>query len=194
MAYLRLARTRPAAGDPDPLAQEAISVALAAGAAIGLEARVWAAADLLGRDGDREQALALAGQVTGELETRTSLGEAGDQWRLLLAFAAGKAGRLAITQRLLAPMLSSRTASREKAAQAVMRAVDGPHADIRLQIILLQAELEATPATAEDDRLRIHAALAVAYNNLGIYPQALSHGRQELALRQRLQRPDHPAP
>ena len=110
----------------------------------------------------------------------------------LLAFAAGKAGRPAITQRLLAPMLASRTASREKAAQAVLRAVDGPHADIRLQIILLQAELETTPATAEDDLLRLHAALAAAYNDLGIYPQALSHGRQELALRQRLQRPDHP--
>ena len=192
MAYLRLARTRPAAGSGDPLAEEAISAALAAGAAIGLEARVWAAADLLGRDGDREQALALAGQVTGELETRPGLGEAGDQWRLLLAFAAGRAGRPSITQRLLAPMLSSGTASREKPAQAVLRAVDGPHADIRLQIIVLQAELEATPAAAEDDQLRLHAALAAAYSDLGIYPQALGHGRQELALRQRLQHPDHP--
>jgi len=131
-------------------------------------------------------------QVTAELETRTSLGEAGDQWRLLLAFAAGKAGRPAITQRLLAPMLASRAASREKAAQAVLRAVDGPHADIRLQIILLQAELETTPAAVEDDQLRLHAALAAAYDKLGIYPQALGHGRRELALRQRLQHPDHP--
>ena len=193
MAYLRLARTRPRAGTGDPLAEEAISVALAAGAAIGLEARVWAAADLLGRDSDREQALALAGQVAGELETRPGLGEAGDQWRLLLAFAAGRAGRLAVTQRLLAPMLSSRTDSREKPAQAILRAVDGPHADIRLQIILLQAELEAIPATAEDDQLRLHAALAAACNDLGIYPQALGHGRLELALRQRLQHPDHPS-
>jgi hypothetical protein len=105
MAYLRLARTRQAAGHKDPLADEAISAALAAGAATGLEARVWAAADLLGRDGDREQALALVGQVTTELEANTSLGEEGDQWRLLLAFAAGRAGHLAITQRLLASML-----------------------------------------------------------------------------------------
>jgi tetratricopeptide (TPR) repeat protein len=193
MAYLRLARTRPAAGHGDPLAEEAITVALAAGAAIGLEARVWAAADLLGRDGDREQALALAGQVTGELEARAGLGEAGDQWRLLLAFAAGRAGRPAITQRLLTPMLNSHTASRENAAQAVLRAVDGPRADIRLQIIVLQAELETTPATADDDQLRLHAALADAYNSLGIYPRALAHGHQELALRQRLQHPDHPA-
>ena len=192
MAYLRLARTRPSARTRDPLAEEAIGAALAAGATTGLEARVWAAADLLSRDGDRERALALAAQVTAELETRTSLGEAGDQWRLLLAFAAGKARRPAITQRLLAPMLSSRTASREKAAQAVLRAVDGPHADIRLQVILLQAELEATPGTADGDQLRLHAALAAAYSDLGIYPQALGHGRQELALRRHLQRPDHP--
>jgi tetratricopeptide (TPR) repeat protein len=192
MACLRLARTRPAPGGRDPLVEEAISATLAAGAAIGLEARVWAAADLLGRDGDREQALALAGQVTDELETRAGLGEAGDQWRLLLAFAAGRAGRPDLAQRLLAPMLSSGTASREKAAQAVLRAVDGPHADIRLQIIVLQAELEATLGTAEDDQLRLHAALADSYDDLGIYPQALGHGRHELALRQRLQNPDHP--
>jgi len=192
MAYLRLARTRPSSGHPDPLAQEAISAAMAAGAAVGLEAQVWAAADLLGRDGDRERALALAGQVTAELETRTSLGEAGDQWRLLLAFAAGKARRPAIAQRLLAPMLASRTASREKAAQAVLRAVDGPHADIRLQIILLEAELETTPAAAEDDLLRLHSALAATYSDLGVYPQALSHGRQELVLRQHLQHLNHP--
>jgi hypothetical protein len=88
MACLRLARTRPSARTRDPLLEEAIGVALAAGAAVGLEARVWAAADLLGHDGDREQALAWAGQVADELAARTSLGEAGDQWRLLLAFAA----------------------------------------------------------------------------------------------------------
>ena len=193
MAYLRLARTRPKADHPDPLAQEAISAALAAGAAIGLEARVWAAADLLGRDGDRDRALALASQVTRELETQTSLGETGDQWRLFLAFAAGKAGHPAIAQRLLAPMLASRTTSREKPAQAVLRAVDGPRADIRLQIILLQAELETTPTIAEDELLRLYAALAAAYDDLGIYLQALGCGHHELALRQRLQHPDHPA-
>jgi tetratricopeptide (TPR) repeat protein len=70
--------------------------------------------------------------------------------------------------------------------------VDGPHADTRLQIILLQAELETTTATADDDQLRLHAALADAYNDLGIYPQALDHGHQELALRQHLQYPGHP--
>jgi tetratricopeptide (TPR) repeat protein len=90
-------------------------------------------------------------------------------------------------------MLASGTASREKPAQAVLRAVDGPHADIRLQIIVLQDELETTSTAAEDDQLRLHAALALAYHHLGIYPQALSHGRQELALRQRLQNPDHPS-
>jgi len=167
-------------------------LALTAGAVIGLEAQVWAAADLLSRDANREQALALAGQVTAELATGRGLGEAGDQWRLLLAFAAGRAGLPSLTQRLLAPMLSSGTADREKPAQAVLRAVDGPHADTRLQIIVLQAELDATPANEDEDRLRLHAALAGVYDDLGIYPQALGHGHYELALRQRLQHPDRP--
>jgi tetratricopeptide (TPR) repeat protein len=192
LACQRLAWTRPTAGDPDPLAREAIDAALATGAVIGLEARVWAAANLLGRNGDREQALALASQVTSELEARTGLGQAGDQWRLLLAFAAGRAGRPAITQRLLAPMLASGIADRERPAMAVLHAVDGPHADVRLQVILLAAELETTPAAVEGDQLRLHAALAAAYYKLGIYLQALSHGCQELTLRQRLQHPDHP--
>ena len=192
-AYLRLARARPGQGSTDPLAEEAVTAALAAGAATGLEARVWAAADLLARDGPRAQALAVAAQVAGELEAAASLGEAGDQWRLLLGFAAGRAGRPDLTQQLLAPLLASGTASREKPALAVLHAVDGPHADVRLQVILLQAELETTTAAADDDQLRLHAALATAYNVLGSYPLALSHGRHELALRHRLQHPDHPA-
>ena len=53
-AYLRLAYARPGQGSTDPLAEEAVTAALAAGAATGLEARVWAAADLLARDGGRE--------------------------------------------------------------------------------------------------------------------------------------------
>jgi tetratricopeptide (TPR) repeat protein len=191
-AYLRLARAWPGQGGTDPLAEEAVTAALAAGAAIGLEARVWAAADLLARDGARAQALALAAQVARELEAAASLGEAGDQWRLLLGFAAGRAGRPDLTHRLLAPLLASGTASREKPALAVSHAVDGPHADVRLQLILLQAELDTTPAAAHDDQLRLHAALAAAYNVLGIYPLALSHGAHELALRHRLQHPDHP--
>jgi Tetratricopeptide repeat len=191
MAYLRLAR--PAAGSTDPIADEAIGQALAAGAAIGLEARVWAAADLLARDGNRAQAVALAGQVATELAARTRLGDAADRWRLLLAFHAGKAGLSALTQQLLAPLLASGTAKREKPALAVLHAVDGPHADVRLEVILLQAELDATPAAAEEDQLRLHAALAIAYQNLGIHRQALVHGKEELALRQRLQLPEHPS-
>jgi hypothetical protein len=84
------------------------------------------------------------------------------------------------------------TPGREKPAQAVLRAVDGPHADTRLQVIVLQAELDAAPAAADEDRLRLHAALAAACSDLGAYPQALSHAHQELALRQHLQHPDHP--
>jgi tetratricopeptide (TPR) repeat protein len=193
MTYLRLARTRGAGDSGDPLAEEAISVAVAAGAVIGLEARVWAATELLGRDGNREQALALAGQVSAELAARTGLGQAGDQWRLLLAFAAGRAGVASLAQQLLGPMLNSGIASREKPAQAVLRAVSGPRADTRLQIILLQAELDTTPVIADQDQLRLHHALTVGYASLGMYPQALSHGHHELGLRKRLQHPGHPA-
>jgi Tetratricopeptide repeat len=191
-ARLRLAQVRAAGGHPDPLAREAVVTALATGAVIRLEARVWAACDLLGRDGDRERALALAGQVAGELAARQDLGEAGDQWRLLLGFAAGRAGALSLTQQLLASLLTSGAASREKPAEAVLRAVDGPHADIRLEIIVLQAELDATPDAAQEDRLRLQAALAAACSSLGLYREALGHGQQELAYRQRLQHPGHP--
>lgn len=97
-ARLCLTWTRPAAGQRDPLAEEAAGLALAAGAVTGLEARVWAAADLLARGTDQEQALAAAGRVAAELDSSGTLGAAGDQWRLLLAFAAGR------------PACSSRTA------------------------------------------------------------------------------------
>jgi hypothetical protein len=191
MAYLRLAR--PAAGNADTVTAEAIERALAEGAMVGLEARVWAAAALLARDGNRAQAVTLSGQVAADLDARTRLGDPGDQWRLLLAFHAGKAGLPSLAQRLLAPLLASGTAAREKPALAVLHAIDGPHADTRLQVILLQAELDTTPATAEEDQLRIHAALGAAYEDLGIYPQALAHGHRELALRGRLQHRGHPA-
>ena len=74
----------------------------------------------------------------------------------------------------------------------VRRAVDGPGADIRLQNILLRAELAALPPGAEDDRLRIHHALAANYATLGDYRQALAHGQHELDLRDPHPRPPPP--
>jgi len=44
------------------------------------------------------------------------------------------------------------------------------------RLVALAAE-RLHPSLAEDDQLRLHAALAAAYDNLGIYPLALGHGQ-----------------
>jgi tetratricopeptide (TPR) repeat protein len=191
-AHLRLTASEPGS-DQDPLTAAAIEMAIEAGAAINLEARTWAAVAMLGRTEQRTQALTLAEQVTADLIGRADLGPAGDQWRLLLAFHTGRAGHPALIQRLLASMITSPNLARQKAAHAVLRTASGPHADTRLQIILLEAELATTPTHADEDQLRIHSALAAAYGYLGDYRQALAHGQQELSLRRLIQAPDHPA-
>jgi Tetratricopeptide repeat len=189
-AVLRLARTRPRQSE-DPLMEEAVALALTDGAVLGLEARVWAAVDLLDRPGRRDAALKLANQVTAELAEHPSTETTANQWRLLLAFHAGRAGYPAISQRLLTPMINSAATGQQKAAHEVLRAIGGPRADTRLQIIILEAELAARPRGADDDLLRLHSALAADYDTLGDYRSALRHGGDELALRQRLQGPDH---
>ena len=189
-AVLRLARTRPRE-DQDPVIEEAIALALSGGAVLGLEARVWAAVALLDRPGRREAALKLADQVTAELAQRPSTEATANQWRLLLAFHAGRAGYPAISQQLLTPMINTAAAAQQEAAQAVLRAIGGPWADTRLQIIILEAELAARPHDTDDDLLHLHSALAADYARLGDYRSALQHGADELALRQRLQGPDH---
>jgi tetratricopeptide (TPR) repeat protein len=189
-AVLRLARTRPRQ-DQDPVIEEAIALALSGGAVLGLEAQVWAAVDLLDRAGRREAALKLADQVTAELAKRPGTEATANQWRLLLAFRIGRAGYPGISQRLLAPMINAAATGQQEAAQAVLYAIGGPRADIRLQIIILEAELAATPPDADDDLLRLHNALAADYDTLGDYRSALQHGWDELTLRQRLQGPDH---
>jgi hypothetical protein len=189
-AVLRLARTRPRQVQ-DPLIEEAIALALSGGAVLGLEARVWAAVALLDRAGRREAALKLADQVTAELAQRPSTEATANQWRLLLAFHAGRAGYPAISQQLLTPMINTGTTGEQEAAQAVLYAIGGPRADTRLQIIILEAELAARPQATDDDLLRLHSALAADYATLGDYRSALQHGSDELALRDRLQGPDH---
>jgi tetratricopeptide (TPR) repeat protein len=177
---------------PGPLAEQLIAEAIAGGATAGLEARIWAAVVLLDTPGQREAALALAGQATAALETHTRLGAAGDRWRLVLAYHADRAGLPHLTARLLAPLINCTDHARQDAATMVQRAVDGPGADIRLQNILLEAELTALPPDVDDDRLRIHHALAVNHGALGEYRQALTHGQHELTLRTTIQSPDHP--
>ena len=188
---LRLSRVtpQPAAG---PLAQQLIAEAIVGGAAVGLEARVWAAADLLNTPGQHEAALALTGRVIADLDARPDLGEAGDRWRLLLAARTARAGHPDMAGKLLTPLLASSEPACHRPARAILDAGDGPRADIRLQNILLADELAVLPAGAEDDRLRIHHALAANYATLGDYRRALVHGQHELALRTRIQGPDHP--
>jgi tetratricopeptide (TPR) repeat protein len=189
-AVLRLARTRTASRD-DPLVEKTVVFALAGGAAVGLEARIWAAIDLLDQPDKRETALKLVDEVTAELGTRNDLGPVGDRWRLLLAFHVGRAGYPAVSQRLLTSML---TASPEQwdTAQAVLFAVARPQADIRLQVIVLEAELRVTPDEEYGDLLRLYSALGSAYERLGDYPQSLVHAEQELLIRIQIQGADHP--
>jgi hypothetical protein len=189
-AVLRLSRVGRAQRN-DPLIETTITAALAGGASVALEARVWAAIDLLGQPSEREPALKLVDEVTAELGTRNDLGPVGDSWRLLLAFHVGRAGYPAITQRLLAPMLTT-SPEQGDAASAVLFAVGGPEADTRLQIIGLQAELQALPADAADDRLRLHHALSTDHARTGDYNSALNHARHELLLRRQIQGADHP--
>jgi tetratricopeptide (TPR) repeat protein len=189
-AVLRLAHTAPAPHG-DAFAGELIAEAVAAGAAVGLEARVWAAVNLLNMPDHRETALTLAEQVAADLDHHRDLGSTAVNWRLLLAFHAGRAGNLGITAPLLAPLLNSDDTELEDAARAVLRAVGGRMADVRLQIALLESELQAGPS--DDDRLRLHHALAAAYESLGDYRHALDYAQRELPLRERLQGPDNPA-
>ena len=189
-AALRLAAISTLSHD-DPIVVSAVSFALEGGAPVGLQARVWAAVDLLGRPSGRDVALSLTDQVTTQLGTEPVPEKLADQWRLLLAFHAGRAGYLTGMQRLLAPLLAG-SAERRDAAQVVNRAADDPLSDTRLQIAILEADLMGLPAAADDDRLRLHSALAGAYGRMSDYRRALAHGQVELKLRSSIQGPDHP--
>jgi len=190
-AVLRLACTRPG-GEDDPVVREAVGLALSGGAAGGIEAWLWAAVDLLRRPGCRADGLALARKVTETIEMRRLPGEQAARWRLTLAFHVGQAGDLPLAQRLLAALIHSSPEAQQDAAAAVLRAISGPHADTRLQITLLQADLDATPLAADEDLLRLHHALARCHHVLGEYQQALHHGERELSLWRRISGDSHP--
>jgi hypothetical protein len=190
-ALLRLARTQQAS-QTDPLVDATIDAVAAGGTAVRLEARIWAAIDLLGQPDQRGRALKLTDQITTELGQRNDLGAVGSRWRLQLAFHTGRAGYPSAAQNLLAPLLNEPGSPEdEDAARAVLYAIGGPRADTRLQIVGLEAELAALPPDADDDRLRVHHALAADYGNLGDYRRALQHSQQELLLRSRIQGADH---
>jgi tetratricopeptide (TPR) repeat protein len=191
-AVLRFARTRQSRL-ADPLIDATVAAVATGGVAVGLEARIWAAIDLLSQPSERNKALELTDQITAELSHRNDLGAVGNRWRLLLAFHVGLVGHPAIAQQLLVPMLAaSGPREDEDAARAVLYAVGEPRADTRLQVIGLAAELAALPPDGDDNHLRLHHALAEDYDHLGEYRRALDHGQQVLTLRRRTQGVDHP--
>ena len=191
-AMIRLSASAPHEDD-DPLVRAAITRAMAGGAAVGLEARVWAAVNLLSQPGKRQAGLRLTDTIARELQARDDLGPTADSWRLLLAFHAGRAEHPQTAQHLLAPLLIGPAPdARSDTARQVLFAVAGPGADTRLQLILLQADLNETPHDAIEDRLRLHHALGAGYARLGDYPQALIHAKQEYPLRAARQGAAHP--
>jgi uncharacterized protein YidB (DUF937 family) len=190
-ALLRLARAQKDS-DEDPLIAEAVAQAASNGAMFGLEAQTWAAVNLLSRPGHRDAAIQLASQVAEDLADQPVTDETANQLRLLLAFHAGRAGHPGISQQLLTRTINAGTSKQQKAAHTVLRAIGGPQADARLQIVVLEAELEATHGTEEATLLRLHSTLAASYDTLGNYAQALEHRTEELKLRLRLQGPDNP--
>jgi hypothetical protein len=178
-------------GEDNPVIQQAVALAMTDGAVMGLEARVWAAVNLLNRPDQRDTAFTLANQVRVELASLPGGDVTANQWRVLLAFHAGRAGYPAISHGLLAPVISGGSTSQQEAAQAVLRASGDPQADTRLQIIVLETELAATPQGADYELLRLHHTLAMDYYDLGDYRSALLHGNEEVRLSFRLQGPDH---
>jgi hypothetical protein len=88
VAVLRLSRTSPA-HHHEPLVEALIASAVAGVAATSLEARVWAAVDLLDIPGQREAALALTGQVSADLAGPRRPGGPGARCRVCTA-AAGR--------------------------------------------------------------------------------------------------------
>lgn len=155
-----------------------------------IESRVWAAVNLLQARENDELALSLIGQIHTDLSRVNDWGSADAAWRLTLGFHAGRAGHLAASQAIMAPLPASADPRIAAAAVRIPHAAQDPHADVRLQIETLEAQLAG--AVTDDDRLGLHAALAAAYNRIGEYRKALHHARRELRLRERTQGPEHP--
>lgn len=166
----------------DPLVREIVAAAAAGGAVVSLEARVWAAVDLLSQPGLRDEALNLIDQIVDVLNTGEQLGEPAGRWRLLLAFHAGRAGYPMITQELLRPLVNGDSTQLQDAANAIIYAVGGPNADTRLQNLILEVELDTDADRTDDELRRLHHTLAVNYARLGDYRRALGHAHHEFGL------------
>ena len=127
MAVLRLARTRPGQGqDEDPVAAEAVELALSGGAAVRPEARVWAAVDLLHRPGPPPGRAAAGPPGHRRTGSRGHPRRARRPVAAAAGFPRGQAGDTALAQRLLATMINTGPTGQQDAAAAVLRAIGAP--------------------------------------------------------------------
>ncbi|MEA2704149.1 MAG: hypothetical protein QOD63_2094 [Actinomycetota bacterium] len=192
---LRLGR---ACGD-DSAAERAAALAeeMAAGAIVNLETRIWTAISLLDRAPTRPAGVAMVDTIVEELGVKAQiLGEAGVQWRLLLAFHAGSGGYLALAGEVLAPLLGPEFAddrTQDLAFQVLAAVSTAGGADLRLQRQALLVEYGLLEPSSElDVRLAIVEAVASIAHRLGDYREALRFGGEELSIRLSLFGPDHP--
>jgi hypothetical protein len=192
-AVLRLA---PSAGTTpgDPATRNAVRHATRAGAVIDLEARIWAAITLFRQPNAQARAAALALAIRAATDlNQLKASELTDSWRLQLAYAAAQTAHGEIAQQLLAPLIADDDApERSDAARALLRVATGSQADLRLQIVLLEKELESTNGLDVEHNLRLHHAIAAAYARIGDYQSALTHANSELRLLLAVQTPDNP--
>ncbi len=100
------------------------------------------------------------------------LGDAAKEWRLLLAFHAGRAGYSTLAEQLLAPMLE--TDARGNEAYQVLAAVSGAGgADLRLYRQALLAEYRQLDADSDlEVRLTVVEALSNLADRLGAFAGA----------------------
>ena len=155
-----------------PLAEQLIAGAIAGGANGGLEARIWAAVELLGTAGQREAALDLADQVPPWAgEHPAALGRpptsGGCCWPSTRPCRAAR------------PCPRARPADRfrrqpaQDAAQVVLRAVAGRTPTSACRTSCLEAELAAYPPTPAMTGSASTTPSPPTTNALGEYHQAL---------------------
>jgi hypothetical protein len=157
-----------------------------------LEALVWAT--IVRLDDSQTEAEATSDAEALLVRLGRELGPEATWWRLLLGYHLGRTGHPDLAGRALEPLLDSDARPEDRqAADWAVRAIDSHHADDLLYVMALQYQYDALDAGAPDDeRLRLHLALAHTNGRLQRYAAARDHTAQELDLRYRLQGPDHP--
>ncbi len=170
-----------------------LAAAMEGGAILEIEARIWTAITLLDRPPTRPDGARLADAVLVELDAKhTEYGDAGVEWRLLLAFHAGRGGYLTLAEKLLAPLLGDMR-TQDLAFIVLAAASSEGGAELRLRRQALLAAYEQLDLDSDlYDRLGIVDALASVAHSLGDYAEALIFGSEKLAIRLALYPVDHP--